>query len=47
VEAAGSGVNRRIFEDVVLDVGEGRIVGNESLDASMHLNLGSVLPVGY
>jgi uncharacterized protein YuzE len=41
-------INRRISEDVVLDLGEGdRIVGIEFLDASKHLNLASLLPVGY
>jgi len=33
-------INRRISEDVVLDIGEGdRIVGIEILDASKRLNL--------
>jgi uncharacterized protein YuzE len=41
-------VNRRPSEDIVLDIGEGnRIVGIEILDASKHLNLGSLLPVKY
>jgi uncharacterized protein YuzE len=41
-------INRRVSEDVVLDLGEGdRIVGIEFLDASKHLNLGSLLPVRY
>ncbi len=41
-------INRRISEDVVLDLGEGdRIVGIEFLDASKHLNLKSLLPVRY
>ena len=41
-------INRRVSEDVVLDLGEGdRIVGIEFLDASKHLNLGSLLPVKY
>jgi uncharacterized protein YuzE len=41
-------INRRISEDVVLDLGEGdRIVGIEFLDASKHLNLSSLLPVRY
>ncbi len=41
-------VNRRVSEDIVLDVGEGnRIVGIEILDASQHLNLESLLPVEY
>jgi uncharacterized protein YuzE len=41
-------INRRVSEDVVLDLGEGdTIVGIEFLDASKHLNLGSLLPVRY
>ncbi len=41
-------INRRLFEDVVLDIGEGdRIVGIEILDASKHLRLERLLPVQY
>jgi uncharacterized protein YuzE len=41
-------INRRVTEDVVLDVGEGdRIVGIEILDASKHLNLNQLLPIKY
>lgn len=41
-------INKRVSEDVVLDLGEGdRIVGIEFLDASKRLNLGSLLPVKY
>ena len=41
-------VNRRLSEDIVLDMGEGdRIVGIEILDASKHINLGNLLPVEY
>ncbi|MGA1195354.1 MAG: DUF2283 domain-containing protein [Candidatus Latescibacterota bacterium] len=41
-------VNRRVSEDVVLDLGEGdRIVGIEILDASKHVALDRVLPVTY
>ena len=41
-------VNRRIDEDIVLDIGKGeRIVGIEILDASKHVNLESLLPVKY
>ena len=41
-------VNRQVSEDVVFDVGEdGKIVGIEILDATEHLNLGSLLPVSY
>jgi uncharacterized protein YuzE len=46
--AAQSIVNRRVAEDVVLDLGEDdRIVGIEILDASKHLNLEQLLPVSY
>jgi uncharacterized protein YuzE len=39
-------VNRRVAEDIVLDMGEGdRIVGIEILDASKHLTLERLLPV--
>lgn len=38
-------INRRLSEDIVLDVGEGdRIVGIEILDASKRLNLERLLP---
>jgi uncharacterized protein YuzE len=41
-------INRRLSEDVVLDIGEGdRIVGIEILDASRHLSLERLLPVNY
>jgi uncharacterized protein YuzE len=41
-------INRRISEDIVLDLGEDdRIVGIEILDASKHLNLERLLPVNY
>lgn len=41
-------INRRLSEDIVLDMGEGdRIVGIEILDASEHLNLERLLPVKY
>ena len=41
-------INRRISEDIVLDIGEGdRIVGIEILDASRHVNLDRLLPVKY
>ncbi len=39
-------VNRRVAEDIVLDIGEGdRIVGIEILDASRHLSLEKLLPI--
>ena len=41
-------LNRRVSEDVVLDLGEGdRIVGIEILDASRHVRLDRLLPVEY
>jgi len=41
-------VNRRLTDDVVLDIGEGeRIVGIEILDASERLNLSELLPIQY
>ncbi len=41
-------INKRLAEDVVLDIGEGdRIVGIEILDASKRLNLQRLLPVTY
>ena len=39
-------INRRVTEDVVLDIGEdGRIIGIEILDASKHVPLERLLPV--
>lgn len=41
-------VNRRVSEDIVLDIGENdKIVGIEVLDASKHLDLEQLLPVKY
>ena len=41
-------INRRIAEDIVLDIGENdRIVGIEILDASRHVTLGKLLPIKY
>ena len=41
-------INRRLSEDIVLDMGENeRIVGIEIMDASQHLNLERLLPVSY
>lgn len=41
-------VNRRVSEDIVLDVGENeKIVGIEILDASTHVTLEKLLPVKY
>lgn len=41
-------INKRVSEDVVLDIGEGdRIIGIEVLDASKHVTLDRLLPVSY
>jgi len=41
-------INRRVSEDIVLDVGrEDKIVGIEILGASRHLSLDRLLPVTY
>ena len=41
-------MNRRVTEDVVLDIGEaGKIVGIEILDASKHLDLARLLPIQF
>ena len=41
-------VNRRVSDDVVLDIGEeDKIIGIEILDASKHVNLDRLLPVNY
>ena len=40
--------NKRVSEDVVLDIGVGgKIIGIEILDASLHLDLERILPVRY
>jgi len=47
-EARQEVVNRRIDEDIVLDLGaDDRIVGIEILDASKRLRLDQLLPVEY
>ena len=41
-------INRRVSEDIVLDVGENdKIIGIEILDASRHVSLEKLLPVQY
>jgi uncharacterized protein YuzE len=41
-------INRRLAEDIVLDVGEDdKIIGIEILDASKRVNLTKLLPVQY
>ena len=40
--------NRRVSDDIVLDIGEGeKIVGIEILNASKHVSLESILPIRY
>ena len=41
-------INKRVSEDVVLDVGEnGKIIGIEILDASRHVSLDKLFPIKY
>lgn len=41
-------VNKRVSDDVVLDVGESdKIIGIEIVDASSRLNLRNILPVEF
>lgn len=41
-------INRRVSEDIVLDIGENeRVIGIEILDASKHVNLERLLPITY
>jgi len=41
-------INKRLSDDVVLDIGEGEsIVGIEILDASKHLDIERLMPVKY
>ena len=41
-------INKRVSEDIVLDIGEGdRIIGIEILDASKHVTLENLLPIKY
>ena len=41
-------INRRISDDIVLDIGEGdKIIGIEILDASKHIALERLLPIKY
>ncbi|MBI3536458.1 MAG: DUF2283 domain-containing protein [Chloroflexi bacterium] len=41
-------LNKRLSDDVVLDIGEGdRIIGIEILDASKHLDVQALMPVKY
>jgi uncharacterized protein YuzE len=47
-EAKQEVVNKRLSEDVVLDLGaDDRIVGIEILDASRHLDVDHLVPVSY
>ncbi|WP_176236984.1 DUF2283 domain-containing protein [Candidatus Hakubella thermalkaliphila] len=39
-------INRRVSEDIVLDIGENeRVIGIEIIDASKHVNLERLLPI--
>ena len=41
-------VNKRISEDIVLDIGKDeKLIGIEILDASKHVNLKRLLPIKY
>jgi uncharacterized protein YuzE len=41
-------VNRRVSEDIVLDMGpDDRIIGIEILDASKHVDMATLLPIKY
>ena len=40
-------VNRRVTEDIVLDIEDDKIIGIEILDASKHINLAKILPIYY
>ncbi len=41
-------INRRVSEDIVLDIGEDeRVIGIEILDASKNVNLERLLPIKY
>lgn len=41
-------VNRRISEDVVLDIGvDDKVIAIEILDAPKHVNLEKILPISY
>lgn len=41
-------VNKRISEDIVLDIGKDeKLIGIEILDASKHVNLERLLPIKY
>lgn len=41
-------INRRITDDIVLDIGENdKIIGIEIMDASKHLNLENMMPVEF
>ncbi len=41
-------MNRRVTEDVVLDIGDGdKIIGIEILEASTHVDLSKLLPIQH
>ncbi len=44
----GEVINKRVSDEMVLDIGENdKIVGIEIMDASKHVNLDKLMPVGY
>jgi uncharacterized protein YuzE len=41
-------INKRVSDDVVLDIGEGdKIIGIEILEASTHVDLSKILPIQH
>jgi uncharacterized protein YuzE len=41
-------MNKRVSDEVVLDIGEdGKIIGIEIMDASKHIQLDTLLPIGF
>lgn len=47
-QAKGEVINKRVADDIVLDMGENeRIIGIEIQNASHHLNLHNLLPMNY
>ena len=41
-------INKRVTEDIVLDMGkDNKIIGIEIMDASLHVNLGKLMPIEY
>ncbi len=47
-ESTQNVMNKRVDDDVVLDIGEGdKIVGIEILEASTHVDLSKILPIQH